>query len=408
VSLDSAETRSLTNPPANTQGDLHPTFSPDGRLLAFARSAVGIFGAWDVWVQSADGGGEARQVTRDRYSRLQSLEWMPDGTELLVTTFERGDGILRVPLSGGDPTPVLGAGAGYASVRGTRLVYQQIARPRLDIWRAPGRRAPQDAGGAEKLIASTQNEFLPAYSPDGARIAFDSDRTGTMSLWVCDGDGSDPVQLTDEGGGSPRWSPDGRQILFDSLEDGDWNLYVVDAEGGTPRRLTPEDTDEMGGHWSRDGRFVYFVSTRSGTPQIWKVPAGGGEAVQITRNGGFSADESLDGRTLFFTRGIDTTAISKMPAGGGEETEVVRGPVSTSADWAVSRDGLYYATQEGRDSPYVIEYLDLDSGQVTEVLRRESPRNRYSMTVSPDEAWILFAEASGPQTSELMLVENFR
>jgi len=164
----------------------------------------------------------------------------------------------------------------------------------------------------------------------------------------------------------------------------------------------------MEGHWSRDGRFVYFVSTRSGTPQIWKVPAAGGEAVQITRNGGFSAHESWDGRTLFFTRGIDATAISKMPVGGGEETEVVRGPVRTSAEWVVSHDGLYYATQEARDSPYTIEYLDLDSGQVTEVLRRESPRSRYSMTVSPDEAWILFGEASGPQTSELMLVENFR
>jgi len=408
VSLDTGKTRSLADPPANTQGDLYPTFSPDGRLLAFARSAVGVFGGWDVWVQSADGGGDARQVTRGRYSSLTGLEWMPDGSEILITTIERGEGIFRVPLSGGDPTPVLGAGAGYPSVRGMRLVYQQIARPPWDIWRAPGRRAPRDAGGPEKLIVSTQTDFLPAYSPDGARIAFNSDRTGTMSLWVCDGDGSDPVQLTYEGGGSPRWSPDGRQILFDSLEDGDWNLYVVDPEGGPPRRLTPEDTDESGGHWSRDGRFVYFSSNRSGTSQIWRIPSEGGEAVQITRHGGFSADESWDGRAVFFTRGIDGTTISKMPVGGGEETEVVRGPVRTFAEWAVSRDGLYYATQEGRDSPYTIEYLDLDSGQVTEVLRRESPRFRYSMTVSPDEAWILFAEASGPQASELMLVENFR
>jgi eukaryotic-like serine/threonine-protein kinase len=408
VPLDTGKTRSLTNPPANTQGDLYPTFSTDGRLVAFARSAVGVFGGWEVWVQSADGEGDARQVTRGRYSRLTGLEWMPDGMEILITTLERGEGIVRVPLSGGDPTPELGEGAGYPSVRGTRLVYQQIARPPSDIWRAPGRRAPRDAGGAEKVIASTQTDLLPAYSPDGTRIAFDSDRTGTMSLWVCHGDGSDPVQLTFESADSPRWSPDGRQILFDSLEEGDWNLYVVDAEGGTPRRLTPEDTDEMGGHWSRDGRFVYFSSNRSGTSQIWRIPSAGGEAVQMTRNGGFSAYESWDGRALFFTRGIAATAIWRMPVGGGEETEVVRGPVSTSADWAVSRDGLYYATQGGWESPYIIEYLDLDSGQVTEVLRRESPRSRYSMTVSPDEAWILFGEASGPWASELMRVENFR
>jgi Tol biopolymer transport system component len=405
VSLDTGEKQPLTSPPEKTQGDFYPAFSPDGRLLAFARTAVGSYGGWDVWVQGTNGQGEARRVTFASFGRLAALEWTPDGSEILVTKFGAEFTIHRVPLAGGDPVPILGVGAGFPSVRGTRMVYLRQTWPPWDVWRAPGRRGPP--GEARRLIASTRTDSGAVYSPEGDRIVFGSDRSGSGDIWVSDSEGSDPVQLTFGGGGSPRWSPDGRQILFDSLEEGNWNIYVVDAEGGTPRRLTPADSDENVGSWSRDGRFIYFQSSRSGDWQIWKIPTGGGEAVQVTRGGGTTSQESWDGRHLFYARSETSTAIWKVPVECGEETEVFPGPVRNNKDWAVTRDGLYYATQR-RDQHYSIHFLEFGSGQVTEILRRETRRTRYSMSVSPDEKWILFAEAPGPVTSELMLAESFR
>jgi dipeptidyl aminopeptidase/acylaminoacyl peptidase len=66
----------------------------------------------------------------------------------------------------------------------------------LNIWRLE---APGDGGitmKSVKLIASTKTETAPQFSPDGRRIGFTSDRSGTMQVWVCDQDGSDPLQLT--------------------------------------------------------------------------------------------------------------------------------------------------------------------------------------------------------------------
>jgi Tol biopolymer transport system component len=409
VSLDTAETQPLTSPPEQGQGDFYPAFSPGGDLLAFARSAAWGLGGWDVWVQETNG-GELRRLTFGSYSGVRALEWTPDGTEILYTTFAAGaPSIHRVALAGGDPVPVLGLGAGFPSVRGTVMVHLRVTSPPEDIWRAPGRLGLGDEEGPRRLIASTQDDLQPAYSPDGDRIAFVSRRSGAPSIWVCDNDGADPVQLThfDAATGTPSWSPDGRQILFDSILGGDWNLYVVDAEGGTPRRITASDADDSPGSWSRDGRFIYFRSNRSGTWQIWKMPSEGGEAVQITRGGGGVPMESWDGRDLYYAWPEWDPAIWRMPVEGGEETEVLPGPVTSHVAWTVSRNGLYYATQ-GRGGPYSIQYLDFDSGQVTELLRREEPRFRFSLTVSPDERWILFTQPSGPLTSELVLVENFR
>jgi Tol biopolymer transport system component len=408
ASLETGQKRPLTSPPAETRGDLFPAFSPDGALITFVRTSSGSYGGWDVWVQVPEEGAEPRRLTFASYDSCLGLAWAPDGTEVLLTTLSGADfRIHRVRLAGGEPEPVLGVGAGFPSVQGSRMVHQQITPQPHVIWRVPGRRATGEGPEPQPFIASTQGEVAPAYSPDGKRIAFSSPRSGVASIWVSDSDGSDPVQLTrfDAHCGSPRWSPDGRQIVFDSVVEGDWNIYVVDAEGGAPRRVTMADSDENWGSWSRDGRFIYFRSTRTGGTQVFKVPAGGGEAVQVTRGGGVSSQESWDDRWLYFARSRENTGIWKVPVDGGDETEVVKGPLNSHNDWAVARDGIYYATSEpGR--PYTIEFLDVRSGRVSEVFRAEDFHHRFTMAVSPDEKWILFAQA-GRWRSELMLVENF-
>jgi Tol biopolymer transport system component len=122
-----------------------------------------------------------------------------------------------------------------------------------------------------------------------------------MEIWVSASDGSNPSQLTklkSARSGTPRWSPDGKQIAFDSLASGNNDIWVVGSDGGTPKRVTTELSNEARPSWSHDGRWIYFRSDRSGSQQIWKVPATEPfqPAVQVTRNGGFAAVESTDGR----------------------------------------------------------------------------------------------------------------
>ena len=76
--------------------------------------------------------------------------------------------------------------------------------------------------------------------------------------------------------------------------------------------------------WSRDGRRVYFASRRSGKYEVWKVQLDGGEPVQVTRNGGHVALESVDGKSVYYTKySLPDTSLWKAPVAGGAEAEVL-------------------------------------------------------------------------------------
>ena len=209
--------------------------------------------------------------------------------------------------------------------------------------------------------------------------------------------------------GTPSWSPDGRRIIFDSPEAGNWDVYVVDADGGIPRRVTTAPSDDNVGVWSRDGRSIYFHSNRAGRSEIWRIPAEGGDAVQVTRDGGWYAEESPDGRSLYYSKTGDS-GIWRMPLPGGQATEVVKGPIAWQS-WAVGRSGLYYATTTEvvvlRRQEFAIHYLDFQTGRTTMLFRKQGADIHHSLAVSPDERWILFSESPAWQ-SDLMLIENFR
>jgi Tol biopolymer transport system component len=410
LSPETLEKRVFTSPPQDSAGDFFPEFSPDGAQLAFVRLGAAAWGNADVWVQGVEG-GEPRQLTSGRYDAVTGLAWTPRGDEIVFSTYPQGR-MLRVTLAGGEPRPVTGTGTGaaFASIHGQMMVHQQMnSRGDRNIWRVPGRRTPAADRTPVKLIASSAIDANPAFSPDGKKIAFQSYRTGMGNVWVCNSDGSDPVQLThfESHTGTPRWSPDGRSIVFDSLESGNWDLYVVDAEGGLPRQLTVEPSEDGTGTWSRDGRWIYFHSDRGGTMEIWKIPSEGGEPIQITQGGGFYAEESWNGRYLYYAQSHMETGIWRVPVEGGEETEVLPGPFTLWLDWALSPSGIYFRDWDYSTHRFTIHFFDLESNQTTELFRKEGPFEHLWLAVSPDEEWILYTE--NPEwLAELTLVENFR
>jgi Tol biopolymer transport system component len=414
LSLATREKQTLTSPPEGIAGDLEPSFSPDGALLAFVRAGDSKLGKLDIWIQPVDG-GPPRRLTFGDYEFCGDLTWTPAGDEVVFSFASEGVFGLtrRVSLEGGDPQPIpeLGVNASSATIRGARMVYRLADMDQLDIWRVGGRKATLADRTPEKLIDSSMEDLNASYSPDGRKIAFQSMRSGTSNIWMSNSDGSDPVQLTsfDVMTGTPRWSPDGRTIVFDSGHAENYDLYVVDSEGGSPRRLTHDPSSDTRPSFSRDGQWIYFVSDRDGSFQIWKLPAGGGAAIQVTREGGQCATESWDGRYLYYGKPEYESAIWRVPVGGGPETEVIAGPLYHCFDWSLVEDGIYYAKTQGlgRGQEYTIQFFDFESGQSTEVFRKTGPFHHWTVAASPDEEWVLYGERPF-LTSELILVENFR
>jgi Tol biopolymer transport system component len=251
--------------------------------------------------------GAAKQITSGVWD-IGSLDWTADGREILFSG-SAGSGnssLWRIGRDGGQPTrfpaPTMVSAQPSVARQSGRMIYvtRQIE---TKIFKMPlGARAAE----LSPLIESDGDQRDLGVAPNGGRIAFVSNRTGSKEIWIANSDGSDQTQLTFFNGpsvGSPRWSPDGKQIAFDGYAGGSSDIYVMPADGGRPSRLTSDAANEVRPSWSHDGQWIYFGWDKGGESGIWKIHPTGGEPVQVTRHGGH-AFETADGQWLYVANGL--------------------------------------------------------------------------------------------------------
>ena len=416
LSSETGERRRLTSPPKGAKGDTNPAFSPDGRSLAFVRVFFGSTS--ELYLLRVSAGllpeGELKQLTFMNQDTGYPA-WMPDGKEIVFASGSASHhcGLWRIPVSGASqprPLPFSGEGNGLdpaISLEKHRLIYAVWSMD-ANIWRCQIPNGMEKPEPPKKLMASTLFQGQAQYSPDGKAIAYLAWASGSAEIWVCDRDGSNPLQLTHLGGPVPeslRWSPDGQKIIFDSASKGELDLYLIPAQGGGMRQLTHTPFNEQHPSFSRDGKWIYFSSDRSGDFQVWKMPTEGGEAVQITRKGGFRPQESADGNVLFYLKPKEPgcNELWKVPVAGGEESRVLEGIWRTNFD--VKEHRIYYAScPDPEKTTLLLLSYDFASAKTKHII---TIQNGLGFNVTPDEQEILYLQGGG-QRSDLMLVENFR
>jgi len=415
VSLETGEKRQLTNPQPPLFGDTHPAVSPDGRWLVFERESAPPKAELQLLPlgKNLTSTGEPTPLPFAGRNRDYTT-WMPDSKEILFST---GGSLWRVAIPGDHPParlPFVGENATMAVVsrpqpgRPSRLVYVRSVVVG-SIWRietsAPG--APASSPPIA-TITSTREDANPQFSPDGRRVAFESNRSRPNEIWLADPDGSNAVQLTSmatlgaDWTGMPRWSPDGQLVAFESNPKGKYGVYVISAAGGKPKRLISDLANEPVASFSHDGKWIYFSSNRTGEFQIWKVPATGGEAVQVTHNVGYVAFESPDGAYLYYTQTPDASALWRLPTSGGPPVKVVEGVIQRA--FAVLEKGIYYIDQPSVETR--LQFYDLATGRSTTVARNLGDVE-LGLTASPGGRTILYTRLDS-SVNDLMLVENFR
>jgi dipeptidyl aminopeptidase/acylaminoacyl peptidase len=270
-----------------------------------------------------------------------------------------------------------------------------------NIWQfdVPSQRASQ-------LIASSEEDSEPHFSPDGSRILFRSRRTGQYELYVCNRDGSGVRQLTHQAShcGSARWSPDGKWIAYDSVQDVPGqagtrkfdNIYVMAAEGGPARRLTDDQAGSVVPNWSADSRWVYYSRDRygpgSGATQSWKSPVEGGESVPVDSREMWQAVESADGRWIFYEQPTTGKGLWRRPVAGGDGERIPATENLTYRTWEIRRDFLVFL----RSAPDAGFYRQNFRPGTSPALRRVGPPPKRllhgpaTMSVSPDGRTILY------------------
>jgi Tol biopolymer transport system component len=406
LNLDGRRMRKLTSPPHESLSDTAAAISPDGSQVAFVR-AFNARETTELYVQPLNG-GEARPLTPDGKT-VTAVAW--GGERIFFASNRTGESRLwSVPARGGTPEAVAAAGQRVGDLAvtrdGRRLLYVE-SFSNTNIWRLDLSHAAASPAEPVKLLASSRKNDSAQYSPDGRRICFVSDRTGTAQLWMANADGSNPAVLTSFANGTPvgtpRWSPAGDRIAFDSARNGHSVIYEMALNGSAPRLLASDGGDDMMPSWSRDGRFVYFLRRDGSQRAIWRRPAAGGAAERLVDGAYADAQESADGKTLYFSK--NAAGIWQASSAGGPPEPIPElKDVVDNRYFAVVDRGIYFVV--GEECPSQVAFFDFASRRVSPVaIVRKTPVFRTpSLSVSPDGRWLLYAQVD-ESGSDLMLAD---
>ncbi|PYO40524.1 MAG: hypothetical protein DMD29_06140 [Gemmatimonadetes bacterium] len=216
---------------------------PTPQQLAFVSDAR--FGQFDICLINVDGTAVAQLTTSLGNDSWPA--WKPDGTRLAFQSYRT-------------LTPVGG-------------------KPQADIFVIN-----VDGTGETQLTTDTTNEAQPAWSPDGTKIAFVTDRDGNNEIYVMNADGTSVRRLTNNAAADeqPAWSPDGGKIAFVSDRTGNPDIFVMDSTGANPVDLTNHPAVDVGPAWSPDSLKIAFHSDRPGNFALFVMNADGTNATQLT------------------------------------------------------------------------------------------------------------------------------
>jgi hypothetical protein len=229
--------------------------------------------------------------------------------------------------------------------------------------------ARPDGSERTQLTSLPTDQFHPAWSPDGTRIAFSTQNAdGDMEIHVMNADGSNIVQLTKGPGWSylPAWSPDASRIAFVSNRDRNDEIYVMDADGSDQTRLTDDPDEDLSPVWSPDGTLIAFQSNRADRNEIFVMAPDGTRIRKLTDmpgSGEFDPAWAPDGTTMAFASDRDgNPEIYVMNADGSGVVRLTNDPAH---DWkpAWAPDGSRIAFESDRDGGTALYVMELDGSE---------------------------------------------
>lgn len=369
-----------------------PTWSPDGRALAYAADTAGNL---DLYIQQI-GAGSPLRVTDSDADDAQPV-WSPDGAHLaFVSARSYPDKRLSTLLGMGTFGPY------FAGRNG-------------DVWVMPA------LGGPARRIA--EDAYYPAWAPDGKQLVYQALRDGDWGLWVQEVDAPTSVRqvfdarkLPFPGTNTPvvtqpAWSPDGKWIAFTGGIATSLHVYAIPIAGGEPQMLTEAQTVAMMPSWSADGRWLYFSSNRSGQMNLWRARFEEGRVSapqQLTAGSGadLRARPSPDGKRLAYSSVRDATDLWEYDLNSGRATRLTT-ETTLEDNPRPSPDGRWLAFSSSRLGANHLWLWNRSDDSLTQVSTKPGPGILRASYWSRDGQYLYFTENPGAP-AEVLAVQKYR
>ncbi|MBX7219208.1 MAG: winged helix-turn-helix domain-containing protein [Blastocatellia bacterium] len=386
--------------------DSPPTFSPDGKHMAFVRNFPNDKST-SLIITALDGSNERKLINHPFAQGLSFAgpSWSPDGTVIAISARlgNRNEDfmhVLAVNAETGEEMPLtkqewtwVGQVSWAADGSGVLAVaWNQNAVVFADqIWFLPfpegeARRITNDPNGYTSLSAATQTDSL---------VTMQSSRFARM--WIVPLESPATAKQIPTGFNETYsdffgmdWTPDGR-IVFGSHASGNSDLWVMDQNGGNLRQLTTDIHSDLLPQVTADGRKILYLSAQSGQLCVWSMNLDGSEQKQITTETAQDPPAvSPDGKWVYFTVGVDKPRLWRAPVDGGAAQQVsdlnLRRP-------ALSPDGAKAVCylRDPASGQVRLGLVDLATSQLERTL--EAPRNRqFPVFFAPDGNSIYFVD----------------
>jgi len=405
ANADGTSERTVTTYPPH-EGIGYFTWSPDGLRIAYAvldyrRNEMTV-------VEAPVTDGSRKPLTTQKWRRIFGLAWLSDGSGLLMLA-GRDQFVCQIwqisyPSGEADQlTNDLNDYVGMSLAMGSNTLAVVKMEKQASVWLAPD----NDASRARPITSGPEKaDDQVASVPDGSRIVYRSNASGSSDIWIVGTEGGSPTQLTSEAGINvgPVVSPDGRDILFLSDRTGVPHIWKMKIDGTEQKQLTNGSGEELP-QFSPDGRWIVY-STVGERSTVWKIPVAGGEPVQLTDKPSMSPTVSPDGERVacLYQDQNGAMQIAIIPFEGGPPLKMLDyGLPPSRIRW--TPDGRAIAYVDPRDGVSNILTQPLDGGARKQLTDFKTDRT-FSFDWSQEGRQL--ALARGTQASDVILIKYFR
>jgi Tol biopolymer transport system component/C-terminal processing protease CtpA/Prc len=396
---------------AHAANESHPSFSPDGKTLAFVSDRTG---GGDIYLLTL-ATGDLRRLTFDDGNELLD-GWSRDGQWIYFSSSSReiaGNDIYRVRVSGGMPMPLsadrfTNEFAAAASPDGTSIAFSARGNGPGQWWRKGHSHLDESeiwlmkdlsTSGYEKIVDRGSKNYWPMWSGDGRALYFMSDRSGAENIWTQTLSGQ-PRQVTQFRAGRVLWpdiSADGRTIVFER----DFSIWTLDTGSGRAAQVAIRrrgasigpvmehlnlNTGFQSLALAPDGRKVAFVARA----EIFAASArDGGEAARVTRS---LANEAQivwapdSRRIVYVSERDDVNHLFMYDFGASTETQLTKDAKGDDAP-KFSPDGQMLAFVRDDKAVLVMDLATKQERVLATGFVSPSPRN---LAWSADGRWIAY------------------